>query len=180
MYQASTGPPMTLGNMRSLGVGRLIGFSHSAVSNVVHGLYDQDRGPFIAMGERELKGFAERMRILCFGLYRRCPMLMSKANAFWRTAPSVRFIALEILATGVFYLECVLRSRTSFAVHATRLCRPLDFARRPAMVIPFFRYQSIAINYLNAMHAFYKGDTIWSTSTNVFSTTNRFRFLFKR
>lgn len=44
--------------------------------------------------------------------YRRCPMLISRASAFGGIAPSLRFISLEILATGVSLLECPLRSRT--------------------------------------------------------------------
>jgi hypothetical protein len=69
-------------------------------------------------------------------------------------APSVRFMALEIFTTGVFFLECIFNSRTSAAVHATRLARLFVLVRRPAIVIPFFRYESIAANYLNAMHPF--------------------------
>jgi class 3 adenylate cyclase len=36
------------------------------VSKLVYDLYDQDRGPFIATGERQLKGFAERTLIFRF------------------------------------------------------------------------------------------------------------------
>jgi class 3 adenylate cyclase len=35
-------------------------------SKLVHDLYDQDRGPFVAMGERQLKGFPERTLIFRF------------------------------------------------------------------------------------------------------------------
>jgi hypothetical protein len=55
--------------------------------------------------------------------YRRWPMAIPKLNAFWRTAPSVLFIAFEILTTGVLLFECALRSRTCSFVQATRLVR---------------------------------------------------------
>src|SRR5580704_9836603 len=46
---------------------------------------------------------------------------MPRVIAFWRMAPSVRFIALAIFATGVLLLECALRSRSCSFVHSTRL-----------------------------------------------------------
>ena len=50
-------------------------------------------------------------------------MASPRLNAFWRIAPGVRFIALEILTTGVLLFECALRSRTCSFVQATRLVR---------------------------------------------------------
>jgi hypothetical protein len=50
-------------------------------------------------------------------------MASPRLNAFWRIAPGVRFIAFEILTTGVLLFECALRSRTCSFVHATRLVR---------------------------------------------------------
>jgi hypothetical protein len=50
-------------------------------------------------------------------------MAIPKLNAFWRIAPGVRFIAFEILTTGVLLFECTLRSRTCSFVQATRLVR---------------------------------------------------------
>src|SRR6516225_10175310 len=41
--------------------------------------------------------------------------------AFWRTAPSVRFIALATFATGVLAFECALSSRKSSLVHGSRV-----------------------------------------------------------
>jgi hypothetical protein len=55
--------------------------------------------------------------------YRRWPMASPRLNAFWRIAPGVRFIAFEILTTGVLLFECALRSRTCSFVQATRLVR---------------------------------------------------------
>jgi hypothetical protein len=75
-------------------------------------------------------------------------MLISNASAFWRSAPSVRFIAFEIFTTGVFFLECIFNSRTSAAVHATRLAGPFDYARRLAIVIPFSISVKTATIYL--------------------------------
>jgi hypothetical protein len=50
-------------------------------------------------------------------------MAIPKLNAFWRIAPGVRFIAFEILTTGVLLFECALRSRTCSFFQATRLVR---------------------------------------------------------
>jgi hypothetical protein len=44
-----------------------------------------------------------------------------KLRAFCLRAPGVRFMALEILATGVFAFECLRSSFLSAAVHARRL-----------------------------------------------------------
>jgi hypothetical protein len=83
---------------------------------------------------------------------------MSSTNAFWRIAPSVRFIAFEIFTTGVFFLECIFNARTSAADHATRLVRPFAFVRRLAIVIPFsisvktatiYLTQRIVVTHLN-------------------------------
>jgi hypothetical protein len=59
----------------------------------------------------------------CAARYRRWPMAIPKLNAFWRIAPGVRFIAFEILTTGVLLFECALRSRTCSFVQATRIVR---------------------------------------------------------
>jgi hypothetical protein len=48
---------------------------------------------------------------------------MPKPSAFWRKAPMVRFISLEIFATGVFERECAFNSRTSSLVHSRRTTR---------------------------------------------------------
>lgn len=56
-------------------------------------------------------------------------MLIPKLSAFCRIAPGERFIALEILTTGVLLLEWALRSRTCSFDQATRLLRPLVFFR---------------------------------------------------
>lgn len=48
-----------------------------------------------------------------------------KAKAFCRIAPAARFMAFEILATGVLLLECASRSRTCSLVQATRFVRVL-------------------------------------------------------
>jgi hypothetical protein len=42
---------------------------------------------------------------------------MPKIPALRRSAPTVRFIALEILTTGVLAVECVFNWRTSSLVH---------------------------------------------------------------
>ena len=44
-------------------------------------------------------------------------------------APGVRFIDFEILATGVFFFECALRSLTCCLVQATRLLFLFVFLR---------------------------------------------------
>jgi hypothetical protein len=48
--------------------------------------------------------------------------------AFWRTAPSVLFIAFAIFATGVLAFEWALRSRTSSLVHGFLTGRVTFFA----------------------------------------------------
>src|SRR4029077_11358224 len=50
-------------------------------------------------------------------------MASPRLNAFWRIAPGVRFIAFEILTTGVLLFECAFRSRTCSFVQATRIVR---------------------------------------------------------
>ena len=57
--------------------------------------------------------------------YRRWPIGIPKASAFCRIAPAVRFIALDILATGVLLFECAFRSRTCSLDQATRFVRAL-------------------------------------------------------
>jgi hypothetical protein len=57
--------------------------------------------------------------------YRRWPTGIPRAKAFCRIAPAVRFMAFEILATGVLLLECAFRSRTCSLVQATRFVRVL-------------------------------------------------------
>ena len=48
-------------------------------------------------------------------------------------APGVRFIDFEIVATGVFFFECVLRSLTCCLDQAARLVFLLVFLRATAM-----------------------------------------------
>ena len=45
---------------------------------------------------------------------------MPSLRACWRNAPTVRFISLEILATGVRALECFRNSACNAFVHAAR------------------------------------------------------------
>src|SRR5258708_36200982 len=51
---------------------------------------------------------------------RRWPSGMPSLSACWRKAPAVRFIALEIRATGVFALECLRSSACCARDQATR------------------------------------------------------------
>ena len=53
------------------------------------------------------------------------PTGIPRAKAFCRIAPAVRFMAFEILATGVLLLECAFRSRTCSLLQATRFVRAL-------------------------------------------------------
>jgi hypothetical protein len=69
--------------------------------------------------------------------YRRWPMASPRLNAFWRIAPGVRFIAFEILTTGVLLFECALRSRTCSFVQATRLVR---------LAIKFILFERLSLN----------------------------------
>jgi hypothetical protein len=55
-------------------------------------------------------------------VYRWCPSPIPRNKAFWRRAPTVRFVNLEILITGVLAFECVLSSLTSVFVHSRRTC----------------------------------------------------------
>ena len=70
--------------------------------------------------------------------YRLCPMPISRTSAFWRIAPSLRFISFKILATGVLLLECAFRSRMFSLVQATRLLRPF-VALRFTLPVPLTR-----------------------------------------
>jgi hypothetical protein len=47
-------------------------------------------------------------------------MLMPSFSAFWRNEPSVRFVSLEIFATGVRAFECARNSFTSSLVYSRR------------------------------------------------------------
>jgi hypothetical protein len=60
-------------------------------------------------------------------------MLIPTLDAFCLIAPGVRFIAREILTTGVLLFECALREQTSCFVQATRLARLLCVFRLNAM-----------------------------------------------
>lgn len=60
--------------------------------------------------------------------YRLCPSGIPIWNAFWRNAPTVRFVSLEIFATGVFERECAFSSRTFSLVHSRRLVRLAIFS----------------------------------------------------
>jgi len=53
---------------------------------------------------------------------------MPNFRACWRKAPAVRFISLEILATGNFAFEYCRSSFLIAAVHATRFVDFLFFA----------------------------------------------------
>ena len=53
---------------------------------------------------------------------------MPRSKAFWRSAPTVRFVNLEILITGVLAFECVLSSLTSDFVHSRRTALLFFFA----------------------------------------------------
>jgi hypothetical protein len=46
---------------------------------------------------------------------------MPSLRACWRSAPIVRFIILEILATGVLAFECLRSSACIVFVHCTRV-----------------------------------------------------------
>jgi hypothetical protein len=48
-------------------------------------------------------------------------------------APGVRFIDLEILATGVLLFECAFKSLTCCLVQASRLLFPFVFLRAVAI-----------------------------------------------
>jgi hypothetical protein len=60
---------------------------------------------------------------------------MPSRNAFCRSAPGVRFIALEILTTGVLAFECALRLRKSSFVQGLLMRRFALFA----MFVPLIR-----------------------------------------
>src|SRR5262249_23682941 len=55
--------------------------------------------------------------------YRRWPSGNPRLSAFCRSAPAVRFMALEICFTGDFLRECAFKSRTSALDQARRLTR---------------------------------------------------------
>src|SRR3954469_8838682 len=59
---------------------------------------------------------------------------MPSLSACWRKAPAVRFIILEIRATGVFAFECLRRSAWCARAHATRFFDLL-------LVLAFFAMQ---------------------------------------
>jgi hypothetical protein len=61
-------------------------------------------------------------------VYRWCPSPIPRCSAFWRSAPIVRFVSLDILATGVFAFECALSSLMSAFVHSRRTALPFFFA----------------------------------------------------
>src|SRR5437764_11897316 len=52
--------------------------------------------------------------------YRRCPSGKPSSSAFWRNAPAVRLVSVEIFATGVLAREWALSSWTCCFVHARR------------------------------------------------------------
>ena len=54
---------------------------------------------------------------------RRSPSGILSAWAFWRTAPGVRFNALDTSTTEVLAIECSLRAAISAGVHARRITR---------------------------------------------------------
>ena len=66
-------------------------------------------------------------------------MAIPMLKAFWRMAPGVRFIDFEIVATGVLFFECALRSLTCCLDQATRLLLLFVFLRVTAMdLIPAY------------------------------------------
>jgi hypothetical protein len=60
-------------------------------------------------------------------------MAIPKLKAFCRMAPGVRFMDFEIVATGVFFFECALRSLTCCLDQVTRLVLLFVFLRVTAM-----------------------------------------------
>lgn len=55
-------------------------------------------------------------------------MEIPKLRAFCLKAPGVRFSALEIALTGVWFFECFFSSRSSCALHSRRTIRLVPLA----------------------------------------------------
>jgi hypothetical protein len=60
--------------------------------------------------------------------YRLCPIRMPISRAFWRKAPAVRLVSLDISATGVLDRECAFNSRRFSLVHPRHFLRLAVFA----------------------------------------------------
>ena len=89
--------------------------------------------------------------------YRRWPMASPRLNAFWRIAPGVRFIAFEILTTGVLLFECALRSRTCSFVQATRLVR---------LAIKFILFERLSLSTSQRHDKHFKAPGLYHTITD--------------
>src|SRR5437868_5536447 len=79
--------------------------------------------------------------------YRRCPNDSPRAKACCRRAPTVLFIARDILATGVLFLECAFSSRWSSFVQERLWVRFLPFVLAFVRLTDFFLLV-IAISFI--------------------------------
>src|SRR5581483_977933 len=68
-------------------------------------------------------------------------------NAFWRSAPTVRFVSLATLTTGVLAIECAFNALTSAFVHSRR------FARRFLLFFMTFKLRSVFGRLVLTYHA---------------------------
>lgn len=87
----------------------------------------------------EKPGLLPGWRLGLFLPQRWWPSGIPRLVAFCLKAPGVRFISLDMLATGVLLLECFLRVLSSWAVHSRRFARFAILAGAFAILPPQVR-----------------------------------------